>query len=265
MPTDEEIRYFNEEVIQDKGKIDLVMVTYFRRELTEKTLSRLFSYTSTPYRLTVVDNGSTDGTQYILAQLKDEKKIDNLILLDKNYGLEYARNTALRFLHSDYCVFFDNDLLVPNLEPDWLSQQIALMQKHPEYGCIALRPQVLVGAVEQNPDTEVIENNHVGATFMMFKTELIKQVAWDDVFTNRVADWRLGDILKEKGLKMGWARDIRCYHIFGKNGNWGYNEDTPHFHRPIWPPSEWYDENFGLDKFDVNTFEPIIKKEVPNM
>lgn len=251
MPTDEEIQYFNEEVLSDKGKIDLVMVTYFRRELTEKTLSRLFSYTSTPYRLTVVDNGSTDGTPYYLMQLKDEKKIDNLLLLDKNYGLEYARNTALRHIHSDYCVFFDNDLLVPNLEPDWLVQQVELMKKHPEYGCIALRPQILVGAVEKDATEEVIENNHVGATFMMFPTVLIKGIGWDDSFTNRVADWRLGDLLKEKGLKMGWARNIRCYHIFGKN--WSYPEGVPHFHRDIWPPAEHYDNV----KVDTDTFQPL--------
>jgi len=184
--------------------------------------------------------------------LKDEKKIDNLLLLDKNYGLEYARNTALRHLHSDYCVFFDNDLLVPNLEPDWLSQLLILMKEHPEYGCIALRPQVLVGAVEKDTSEEVIENNHVGATFMMFPTTLLKTIGWDDSFTNRVADWRLGDILKEKGLKMGWARDIRCYHIFGKN--WSYPEDVKHFHREIWPPAEHYDNV----KVDPDTFEPIL-------
>jgi glycosyltransferase involved in cell wall biosynthesis len=249
MPTDKEIQYFNEEVIQDKGKTDLVMVTYFRRDLTAQCLSRLFNYTKTPYRLTVIDNGSTDGTKDLLMSLKN--KIDNIILLDKNYGLEYARNTALRHIHSPYCVFFDNDLLVPNLEPDWLSQQIALIKKYPEYGCIALRPQVLVGAVEQNPDTEVIENNHVGATFMMFPTVLIKGIGWDDSFTNRVADWRLGDLFKEKGLKMGWARDIRCYHIFGKN--WSYPEGVSHFHREIWPPAEHYDNV----KVDPDTLRPL--------
>lgn len=251
--TEQEQKYYDEKVNKDDGKTDLVTITYFRRELTEKCLEHLFSRTKSPYRLTVIDNGSNDGTQDLLVSYYFQNKIDNLILLDRNYGLEYARNTALRHLHSQYCVFFDNDLLVPDLEPDWLNRQIALMEKYPQFGCVALRPQVAVGARNDLWDTsdEIVENNHVGATFMMFKTQLLKEIKWDDTFTNRVADWRLGDILKEKGLKMGWAKNIRCWHIFGKN--WSYPQGVEHFHREIWPPPEFYDNI----KVDPKTFQPL--------
>lgn len=246
--TEEE--YFEQIAKEDKG-IDLIVITYYRWELTKQCLDYLFQRTKTPYRLTVVDNGSKDITPSYLLNLKAKGKIGNLILLDRNYGLEYARNTALRHIHSKYCVFFDNDLLCPDLEPDWLSRLQDLMEKNSEYGCIALRPQVLVGAVEKDASQEVIENNHVGATFMMFRTDLLKDVKWDDKFTNRVADWRMGDLLKEKGLKMGWARDIRCHHIFGKN--WSYPKEVEHFHREIWPPAEHYDNI----KTDPKTLKPI--------
>lgn len=251
--TEEEQKYFNEEVNKDDGKIDLVTVTYYRCDLTIQSLTHLFERTKTPYRLTVVDNGSKDETVKYLLFLKNRNKIDNLILLDRNYGLEYARNTALRHIHSEYCVFFDNDLLVPDVEPDWLSQQLDIMKRHPEYGCIALRPQVLVGARNDLWDgySEVIENNHVGATFMMFPTNLLKSVKWSDEFTNRVADWRLGDILKEKNLKMGWTQFIYCHHIFGKN--WSYPEEVKHFHREIYPPAEYYD----TIKYDSKSLKPL--------
>jgi len=250
--TDEEKEYYKQVVNNDNNKIDLVTTTYYRKKLTEKCLEHLWRRTKTPYRLTVVDNGSKDGTVKFLTD-KYGGEIDNLILLDRNYGLEYARNTALRHIHSEYCVFFDNDLLVPDLEPDWLSRQLELMKKYPEYGCIALRPQILIGADNNkfNTDSEVVENNHVGATFMMFKTEYLKEVGWADEFTNRVADWRLGDILKEKGLKMGWAKDIYCYHMFGKN--WSYPEGVKHFHREIWPPVENYD-NIKVDELTLKPY-----------
>jgi len=253
MPSEEEEKYYQEQVNVDEG-IDLVTVTYFRKDLTKQCLERLFGCTKTSYRLTVVDNGSTDGTRELLMNWYKEGLIANLILLDRNYGLEYVRNTALRHLHSEYCVFFDNDLLCPDLKPDWLIQELALLKKHPEYGCIALRPQILVGARNNLWDgvSEIIENNHVGATFMMFKTSLLKEVKWDDQFTNRVADWRLGDILKSRGLKMGWTQFIYCNHLFGKN--WSYPEDVPSFHREIWPPSESYDNI----KVDEKTLKPLI-------
>jgi len=251
--TDQEIKYHENVVSNDQGKTDLVMVSYFRKDLTQKTLERLIEVTKTPHRLTVVDNGSDDKTKDYLMNMVRFGHIQNLIILDRNYGLEYARNTALRHIHSKYCVFFDNDLLAPRLEPDWLSQQIVLMEKYPEYGCLALRPQVLVGAVEhlEEANEDVIPNNHVGATFMMFPTVLLKEVGWSEDFTNRVADWRLGDILKEKSLKMGWCRNIRCYHIFGKN--WSYPEGVEHFHREIWPPAENYDNI----KVDPDTLIPL--------
>ena len=251
MPTETETQYYQKEIDQDYGRTDLVCVTYYRWELTDQCLSRLFHNTKN-YRLTIVDNGSKDGTQYNLTMLKSEGMIDNLILLDRNYGLEYARNTALRHIHSKYCVFFDNDLLCPNLTPDWLERQLELMKRHPEYGAIALRPQILVGAVEKDTSQEVIENNHCGATFLMFPTVLLKEIKWDDQFTNRVADWRYGDLLKAKNLKVGWARDIRCQHIWGKN--WSYPEGVEHFHNPIWPPAEHYDNI----KCDPDTFQPIL-------
>ena len=249
---EQEQKYFQEVVNQERG-IDLITTTYFRKDLTKRCLDRLFVATKTPYRLTVVDNGSTDGTRELLIDYYNQGKIANLILFDRNYGLEYARNTALRHIHSEYCVFFDNDLLCPDLEPDWLSQELALLKKYPQYGSIALRPQILVGARNDLWDgvSEIIENNHTGATFMMFKTDLLKEIHWEDHFTNRVADWRLGDILKAKGLKMGWTQFIYCNHLFGKN--WSYPENVPSFHREIWPPAEYYDKI----KVDSKTLKPI--------
>lgn len=254
MPTDQEVAYSGR-IKDHQGKTDLVMVTYYRKELTQKCLEALFLRTGTPYRLTVVDNGSQDGTVEYLLDLKRKGKIDNLILLDRNYGLEYARNTALRHIHSPECVFFDNDLICPDLSPDWLAQELELKRRHPEYGCIALRPQILIGADNNkfNVPDEIVENNHVGATFMMFDTKILSELGWDDIFTNRVADWRLGDLLKDRGLKMGWCKDLFCYHIFGKN--WSYPDDVEHFHREVWPPVECFD-NIEVDH---KTLRPINK------
>lgn len=252
---EQEQKYYNDNINKSDDRTDLVVVTYYRQPLTDMCLAHLLARTRTPYRLTVVDNGSKDETVPFLLRLKQQGFIDNLILLDRNYGLEYARNTALRHLHGEYVVYFDNDLLVPQLEPDWLSSQLDIARRNPAFGCIALRPQILVGPPNDLWDTEeeVVEFRHVGATFMMFKRELIDEVRWDDKFTSRMADWRLGDLLKEKGLKMGWAKDIFCHHVFGKN--WSYPEEVEHFHREIWPPAESYD-NIEVDPL---TLVPVEK------
>ena len=239
-----------------EDKIDLILVTYNRWHFTIKTLNYLFKRTKTPYRLIVVDNGSNDETVTRLVQLYDEKRIDCLILLERNYGLEHARAIALTHIQSEYHVYFDNDLVCPQLEPDWLSQEIIMMKKYPEFGALAMRPQVLVGT-SLKEGSEIAENNHVGATFLIMRTELMKEVGWRTNFTNRHADHYFGGKFAARGLKSGWITNMWCYHFFHEN--WGYDKDVKHYHRDIWPPSEYYDKlvdpytlipkNDGVDMF----------------
>jgi len=225
------------------GRTDLILVTYNRLEFTKKTLQYLFKRTTTPFRLIIVDNGSTDGTAEFLYDNKRQfNDIDMLVLLEKNYGLEHARAIALTHVHSNYHVYFDNDLVCPAPREgmDWLGTEIGFMEKYQEYGAMAMHPQLLVGASIDLSDTapEVIQNNHVGATFLIMRTDLMKEVGWRTEFTNRVADWYFGDKFRSKGFKSGWIRDLWCYHFFQKD--WGY-KNVDHFHRDVWPPSEFYD------------------------
>jgi glycosyltransferase involved in cell wall biosynthesis len=251
------------------GRTDLILVTYNRLEFTKKTLQYLERRTTTPHRLIVVDNGSTDGTAEWLTENKRQyTDIDMLVLLEKNYGLEHARAIALAHVSSKYHVYFDNDLVCPaplgiktkmNIDneelvlsekKDWLEIEIDMMEKYPDYGALAMHPQLLVGAsIDLSPSApEVIQNNHVGATFLIMRTDLMKEVGWRTSFTNRVADWYFGDKFKAKGFKSGWIRDLWCYHFFQKD--WGY-KNVDHFHREVWPPSEYYDR-----LVDPYTLEP---------
>ena len=55
--------------------------------------------------------------------------------------------------------------------------------------------------------------------------------------------------MQRDGFKTGYARDVRCYHLFGKE-NWGYDKGVPHYHIP---------RDFGNPqdvKFDPLTCKP---------
>jgi len=226
-----------------KDKIDLILVTYNRLEFTKLTLKFLFSRTTTPYRLIIVDNGSTDGTVEYLQQLQAVRDVD-IIFLKRNYGLEHARAMALVHVQSRYHVYFDNDLVCPLSEPDWLARQIVLMDKHLDFGAMAMRPQVLVGTkINEEDECEIVANNHVGATFLIMRTDLMKEIGWRTTFTNRHADpWFAQNFRRLAGEgkgKSGWVKDMWCYHFFHEN--WGYSKDQPHYHRDVWPTSEHYD------------------------
>lgn len=223
--------------------IDIIMVTYNRYKFTKKTLEHLFERTKTPYRLIVVDNGSQDGTIDLLNKYHAERKIFKVVPLPNNLGLQRAKNIGFESVQSARFVDTDNDCLLPALEPDWLAQLNVLMDSHPSFAAISLRPQVLVGVgaiFREAP--EVVENNVAGGSWRLMNRDAVEQAGgWEDVFENRREEWDICTKLRKNGYKVGYARDIYTYHMFGEN--WGYDQSVPHYHRP--ESSQWAkDQNF---------------------
>lgn len=204
-------------------KTDILMVTYDRPNHTAKSLiSIVNSLPLESFRLIVVDNGSKFETAKILANFKNMNYISVLILLDENYGLEKAKNIGLQFVKSQRFVDTDNDIIAPRVKPDWLTQLHGLMDEHEEFGAIALRPQILmgVGPIFKNGG-KVVENNVCGGSLRMMRKDLVK--GWDDIVRNEGRGQEEFDIcnkIKSKGFKVGYAKNLWCYHIFGDN--WGY-------------------------------------------
>ena len=234
--------------------IDIVVTTWNRPDFTFRCLWSIRQNTRYPYRVIVVDNGSEKAMQSRLCDFKRDGWIDTLVLLDKNYGLEYAKNLAMNFVESDYFVSTDNDILAYRLNPCWLTQLVGLMDKNPEYAAIACRPQILVGTgnIFEGRTEDIIEFSHVPGYLRIMRTDLTRQIgAWNDKRPLRGHEelWS-SERFRALGHKVGWANNIKCWHLFGED-NWGYTDDlTPedHGHNPV----------SGLPHDDIE----IIKKEV---
>ena len=235
--------------------IDICMVTFNRLGYTRRSIAYLRERTQYPFRLIVVDNGSTDGTPLYL---HGNSEVDVLYLNRANDGIHFGWNKCLQAVESEFFVTVDNDILCPKLDPCWLSKLYDLMEKYPRFGTISCRPQILVGERGDLFDNapEVLERPWVGASLRLMRTWAIKRVGgWKDV----VAPGRNNEEryicakLKEQGYLAGYARDLRCWHMFGVN--WGY-EDVPleiHGHNRIHPPPEHWD----TIRCDQETFEPL--------
>lgn len=217
--------------------IDIVITTWKREWMTKACIEAIDKNTQTPHRLIVIDNGSNNEFASIFLQ----ERADIYVKLDKNYGLEYAKNIAMNFVESPVFISMDNDVLPYKYEPDWLVQLVDLMGRYPDYGAIALRPQVLVGTNTEmfNTDQEIVAFPHVAGYGRLMRTDLVRAVgAWNDKRPSRGHEemW-IGDKFKQNNWKMGWAVNVRCWHLFGKDGTdtWGYEEGTDSGHNPIWP------------------------------
>ena len=75
---------------------NITVPVFNRYDETLTTLVALRARTQSPFILTVVDNGSEAELRKELLRLREEKVIDRLFLLDKNYGVSCACNLGWR-------------------------------------------------------------------------------------------------------------------------------------------------------------------------
>jgi len=220
------------------SEIDIVITSYFRPDFTLECLNRIEDYTEMFHRVIVVDNGSSQQTRDMLWDAKDSMLLDVLVLLDRNYGLEPAKNIGLSLVRSDLYIDMDNDIYV---NEGWVEKLLALKEKYPEYAAIAAHPQTFVGDdinLLLKDTNEIREYSKCGASARLMDTKLVKEVGgWRNEgelkTLTRGEEYYICGKLKEKGHKVGYARDVAIQHDFG-DSNWGYGKEE-HYHSAVWP------------------------------
>jgi len=219
--------------------IDIVLTVWKREWATKLCLEAIERNTITPYRLIIIDNGSSPDARYYYMDIAD-----TYVKLDDNKGLEYAKWLGMQFVESEYFISTDNDILPYEYEgDDWLMRLVNLMNKYQDYGAIGLRPQVLVGTGNifyGKENEEIIPFGHVPGYGRIMRTDLVKQVgAWKDKRPLRGhEEYWIGEKFAEKGYKMGFANKIECWHLFGDEttDEWGYPKSMKaqeHGHNPV--------------------------------
>lgn len=212
----------------DSEPIDIFITCYLRQAYTQKTLEYLEQRTKHPYRLFVIDNGGNDE---VMEEALKQNKVFLRVKNSYNVGIHAAWNMALAMAESEYFITSDNDIYVPDLEPDWLEQMVKFMDERPDYGAISLHPHIFIGAagIDPNDEEDVKERNMCGAVMRIMRTEAVRKAGgWEHVIrTSRNHEERtICSRLQTAGYKVGVASRIRAYHPFGSN--WGYPpEITP--------------------------------------
>jgi len=114
--------------------VNIIIVTWNAVDYTKACIESIRKYTSYPYLLTVVDNGSTDGT---LEYLRSEHEV-NLIANKENLGYGQAIVQGYEFRPTPLICVMNNDVVV---SPGWLESLVSIAKKDPEIGILGpLRP-----------------------------------------------------------------------------------------------------------------------------
>lgn len=106
----------------------VIIPTYNRKELVRKTLLSLEkqTYPKNEFEVIIIDDGSTDGTQEVISELKKKLKLNLSYFKQNNKGPAAARNVGIKNAEGEYIYFVDDDI---ELSPICLEEHMKTHEK----------------------------------------------------------------------------------------------------------------------------------------
>lgn len=112
------------------GLTSIIILTWNQLSYTRQCIASIRMYTTRPYELVMVDNGSVDGTRRFLASLDGAR----VILNPRNYGFARGCNQGMKAARGDNLLFLNNDTVVT---PNWLDNMLACLYSDKTIGLVA--------------------------------------------------------------------------------------------------------------------------------
>jgi len=123
--------------LENVKTVNITVVTQNRLALTRVCLESLLPTLRDGMYVTVVDNGSTDGTPEYLDVVASGNDRVSVVTLPRNMGVAIAANCGWAFRDTDYYLKLDNDMQI--LAADWLERLLDVMENAPEVGMAGYR------------------------------------------------------------------------------------------------------------------------------
>lgn len=165
-----------------KRPTDIVIATYNRQALLTRTIANIFGRTRTPYRLHVVDDGSDGTLVFSLNSVGMAAAVTSFRSHERRFGIAANLRELLTVAESDPLVYVDDDVLCPDVEPDWLGRLLTEMNSRPKLGVLALNNPQAHPKVHGDSrrishcDGEVTLCRNVGGTFMLLRRAVLESI-----------------------------------------------------------------------------------------
>ena len=193
--------------------VSVVIAAYNEQAYIAEALHSVLAQTYRPTEVIVVDDGSTDHTADITAQIAHASPAPAIELLrGAHLGQSAARNAGLTQSTGQYWTIFDADDVMP---PDRLTHQVAHLQQHPEHDIVlGLTEAFITPGQPKPPHYNPIWDNgpfpgHAG-TMMARRAVLDTVGGYDESMTlGEDLDWQAR--AKAAGIRAG-ALDHVCLH-----------------------------------------------------
>ncbi len=199
--------------------LSVVLATYNRRPILERTLDALASQTQRDFLTVVVDDGSNDDTwAYLQARAGDDRGPELEIARQENRGPGQARNRALRRVEHGLVLFLGDDVIP---RPSFVAEHRACHERTPD----GAPPRAIVGFTDWcrshmrvTPLLEMI--NQEGHQFGYAHMTPGEQVPFTCFYTSNVSLHReiLGDDPFDPSFAgYGWE-DVELGYRLGRRG-----------------------------------------------
>src|SRR5436190_24280141 len=106
--------------------VTALVLSYNGRELLDVALPTLLAQTYPDLAVTVIDNGSTDGTGGYVRERWPEVEV---LRLESNIGVAAALNRGIEGADGELVALLNNDI---ELEPPWLARLVDDLKQHPQ-------------------------------------------------------------------------------------------------------------------------------------
>lgn len=167
-------------------RVTVAIATFNRAELVRQAITSVLAQDFTDFELVVVDDGSTDHTQEMLAGFRDHRL--RVVRHESNRGIPATRNHALALARGEYLAYLDSDdWALPNR----LALQVAFLDAHPRVAGVGGAIQWREGAVLQpRVIREPLKPEHIQAMLalrcclrnrtLMARTAVLRQYGYDE-------------------------------------------------------------------------------------
>lgn len=233
--------------------IDIIQTTWNRKELLKKSVEGFIARTKTPYRLIIVDNNSTDGTKDYLRYGSLGK--ESIVITDgEKRSIAGAFSRGFEEVKSEYFITTNDDIMPPDLNPDWLQQLLTLIKNYPDHGGIDCRIQEIpnINWANDHPDLSYPRKSLGGYLRIQRKEDVEKMGGFGDRTWDDLEFFKRMTVI---GKKCAYAKNIWANHMGYSVENKGYGDfkDYPLYH-------EYFSNRFKKKPYpEINpkTNEPI--------
>ena len=135
------------------NKISVIIPLYNKRESIARAIRSVLLQSPTPREIIVVDDGSTDGSYRVVAELAAQHPSIKLIR-QENRGVSAARNRAIETAEGEFVALLDGD---DAWREGYLAEICRLIETYPDCGAYATGFYVVDGAERVVGDTPQVE------------------------------------------------------------------------------------------------------------